>query len=100
MSIKVRSRNGLSHMLLVCIGFNLKSVMKCKLLILFTYHSDILCLPEQECEDPWLFFEAKKGPGAKTFVNNCIRILSVQKKRVVGVRRFILPYYWTSQALA
>ena len=43
----------------------LKSVLRYIFLILDTYHPDTLC--EQECEDPWLFFEAKRGPGAKRF---------------------------------
>jgi hypothetical protein len=74
--------------------------MKYKLLIFITYHSATLCLNEQGCENPWLFFEVKKGQRAKTFVRHCVRILPAQKKmRVVGLHRFILPYYWTSQAL-
>jgi hypothetical protein len=34
-------------------------------LILDTYHLDILCLFEQGCKDPWLFFEAERGLQAK-----------------------------------
>jgi hypothetical protein len=37
----------------------MKSVLRCKFLILDTYHLDTLYLFEQRCEDPWLFFEAK-----------------------------------------
>jgi hypothetical protein len=32
-----------------------------------TYHLDSLYLREQECEDPWLFFETKMGTRAKNF---------------------------------
>jgi hypothetical protein len=31
------------------------------------YHPDILYLREQGCEDPLLFFEAKRGPRANKF---------------------------------
>ena len=51
----------------LCIRSYLKSVLRYKFLILDTCHPDILYLREQECEDPWLFFEAKRGPLAKTF---------------------------------
>ena len=43
-------------------------------LILYTYHPHAVCLREQGCEDPWLFFEAKRG--------------SAKKKTVLG---YILP---------
>jgi len=33
----------------------------------FVYLSSGYYLREHECEDPWLFFEAKRGPRAKTF---------------------------------
>jgi hypothetical protein len=41
--------------------------MRYTFLILGTYHPDTLHLREQGCGDPWLFFEAKKGPRAKKF---------------------------------
>lgn len=37
--------------------------MRCKFLILDDYHLDTL----YECEDPWLYIEAKRGLGAKKF---------------------------------
>ena len=52
-------------MLLVCVRIYLKSVLRYKFLTLDIYHPDILYLREQGCEDPWLFFEAKRGPRAK-----------------------------------
>jgi len=45
----------------------LKSVLRYKFLILNTNHLDNLYLFEQECEDAWLFFKAKKGPQAKKY---------------------------------
>jgi hypothetical protein len=40
--------------------------MRCnKVLILYTYQQDSLCLRQQECEDPWIFFEARKGFGSR-----------------------------------
>jgi len=44
-----------------------KSVLKYKYLILDTYHPDTLYLRKQGLEDPWLFFEAKRGPRTKQF---------------------------------
>ena len=38
-----------------------------KHLILDRYHPDTLYLRQQGCEDPWLFFEDKRVPRAKTF---------------------------------
>ena len=40
-----------------------------------TYHPGILYVREQECEDPWLCFEAKSGPRTKTFELHFSRIL-------------------------
>jgi hypothetical protein len=37
------------------------------LLILDTHHLDTQYLRQQGCEDPWLFFEAKRGPRAKMY---------------------------------
>ena len=51
--------------LLVCIC--LKSVLRYKFLILRSCHSDSVYFREQGCEDPWLFFEAKRVPRAKMF---------------------------------
>lgn len=50
---------------LVRIRSYLKAAVKYTLLILDTYHPDIQYLLEQRCEDPLLFFEAKRGPPAK-----------------------------------
>ena len=46
---------------------HLKSFPRYKFVLLDTYHPNILYLREQGCEDPWLFFEAKRGPRAKKF---------------------------------
>jgi len=43
------------------------SVLRYKCLILDIYLQDTLYLREQGYEDPWLFFEAKRGPRAKMF---------------------------------
>jgi len=32
-----------------------------------TYHPDTLYVRQKGCADPWLFFEARRGPPAKTF---------------------------------
>ena len=65
--------NALLHMLLVCISIYLKSVLRYNVLILDTHHPDTLYWREQWCEDPWLFFEAKRGPRAKKFGKHCVR---------------------------
>jgi len=41
--------------------------MRYQCLIFYTYHPHTLCLREQRYEDPWLFFEAKRGPCAEMF---------------------------------
>jgi len=55
------------RMLIVSLSIYLKSVLRCKFITLDTYHSDILYLCEQGCEDPWLFFEDKGVPRGKMF---------------------------------
>jgi hypothetical protein len=47
-----------------------KSVLRYNVLILDTYHPDTLYLREQRCENPWLFFEAKRGPRAEKLYYN------------------------------
>jgi len=47
------------------------SVLLYKFVILDTYHQDTLYLREQGCEDPWLFFEVKRGPRAKKLGKHC-----------------------------
>jgi hypothetical protein len=56
-------------MLMVGVSINLKSVMRYKFLILNNYLPDTLYLREQGCEDPWLFFEVKKGLRGKCLEN-------------------------------
>ena len=46
-----------------------------KCLILDTFHPHTLYLRQQGREDPWLFFEDKRGPRAKTFEEHCYRKL-------------------------
>jgi hypothetical protein len=48
--------------------------MRYKLLILDTYNPDTLNLRENVSEDPWLFFEAKRGPLANTFGKHWSRV--------------------------
>jgi hypothetical protein len=61
--IRVKSCNALLRMLVVCIRSYLKAALNYKFLILDIYHPDNLLV--QRCEDPWLFFEAKRGPPAE-----------------------------------
>jgi hypothetical protein len=63
----VKSHNSLLRMQVVCISVHLKSDLRYKFSILATYHPDTLHIREQGCEDPWLFFEAKRGTRGKTF---------------------------------
>ena len=65
--IKVQSCTALLLMLLVRTSSYLKSVLRYTFLILDTYHTGTLYLREKGFEDPWLFFESKKGPGANGF---------------------------------
>jgi hypothetical protein len=65
--IQVKSRNAMLRVLLVCIRRYVKSFPRYKFLTLDTYHPDTLHLSKQGCEDPWLFFDAKRGPRAKRF---------------------------------
>jgi hypothetical protein len=53
--------HALLRMLLVCIRSYLKAVLRYKFVVLDVYHPYTLHLREQGCEDPWLFFEAKRG---------------------------------------
>jgi hypothetical protein len=62
-------------MLLVYIYCYLKSVLRYKFLIFDINHMNNLYLFEQGCEDPWLLFEAKRGPQAKKFWKHWIRCL-------------------------
>ena len=65
--IKVKSCNALLHLLLLCIGIYLKSVLIYKFYMLDTCRLGTLYYCQQGCEDLWLFFEAKRGPQAKGF---------------------------------
>jgi len=57
-----------------------KSVLRYTFLILDTYRPDALYLSEQGCEDPWLFFEAKRGPGTKSSGKHCFKRLTRECK--------------------
>ena len=59
-------------MLLVCIRSYLNPVLRYKYLILDTYHPDTLSLRELGCEEPWLFFEVKWDPTAKSLGNSAV----------------------------
>jgi len=52
-------------MLSVYIRSYLQSVLRYEFLIFDTFYPDTLYLREQGCEDPWLFFEAKRSPRAE-----------------------------------
>ena len=71
--IKVRSCSTLLHMLLARVRSYLQSVMRYKYLNLNTYHPATVYWCEKGCEDPWLFFEAKRGPRAKRLGNTAQR---------------------------
>ena len=60
--LNVKSCNELLPMLMVCVRSYLKCILRYKFLIFDTPY-----LLEQGCEDPWLFFEVKRDPRAKTF---------------------------------
>jgi hypothetical protein len=62
-------------MLLICIRSYLKSILRYKFLILDTYYPDTLNIREQGCENPRLFFEARRGPRAEKFGKHCFRPL-------------------------
>ena len=62
-------------MLLLCICDFLKSILRNKCLIFDTVHPRTLYLRQQGREDPWLFFEDKRGPRAKTFEKHRYRHL-------------------------
>jgi len=53
--------------ILVRVRSYVKSVLRQAFLILDNYHLDILHLCKKGCEDPWLFFEDKRGPRAKKY---------------------------------
>jgi hypothetical protein len=59
-------------MLLVCIANCLQSVLRCKFLILNTYHPDIMYLCKKGCEEPWLFFLDTRGLQTKTLGNTAL----------------------------
>ena len=63
----VKSRNALLHMLLVCIHSYLKSVLRHNFLKLWIPIIHTPYLREEKCENPWLFFEAKRDPRANKF---------------------------------
>jgi hypothetical protein len=58
--------NSFLHILAVCISVYLKSVLRYKVLILDSIVRKSH-LREQGCEDPWLFFKAKRGSASKMF---------------------------------
>jgi len=68
---KVQSCSALLRVVVVFIGSCRKSVLRYIFLILDARRLDALYLREQGCEDPWLFFETKRGQLAKTFVKKC-----------------------------
>jgi hypothetical protein len=60
--IKVKPCNALLRILMVYIGICVKSVLRYKFVILDIYHPDTPYLCEQGSDDPWIFFEALRGP--------------------------------------
>ena len=83
--IKGKSYNALLRMLLASIRSHLKSVLRYKFLILDTYHPDTLSIREKDGQDPWLFFEAKISPQAKTFGKHWYRPLPLQQAPRRGI---------------
>jgi len=75
--MKVKSYNAVLHMLLVCIGSYLKSVLRIKFLILDTCHPDHLYFCEQGCEDPWLFYADQRGTRTKKFWKHWSRLFLI-----------------------
>jgi hypothetical protein len=57
------------HMLPARIRIYLTSILRYKFLILDAYHPDTLYLLERGCEDPWLFYDAKRGSREKRLGN-------------------------------
>ena len=53
--------NALSYIPMVCVGIRLKLVLRHELLIFDTYHPATGYLRAEGYENPWLFFEAKRG---------------------------------------
>ena len=70
---KVKSYNVL---LPVCIRSYLISFLRYKFLILDTYRPDLLYSYEQECEDPWLFFETERATPAKIYGETLVQDVS------------------------
>jgi hypothetical protein len=66
--INVRSCNALLRMLIICVNVYLKSFLRFKFLILYTFIR-LLYLRGKGFEDPGLFLEAKWGPRAKRLGN-------------------------------
>ena len=75
--IEVKSRNALLRVTPVCIRSYLKRVHRYTFLILVTYHLDIPYLREQECEDPWLFFESTRGSASKSLGKTALKDLKI-----------------------
>ena len=73
--IKIKSCNASLSMLLVRIRNYLKSVPRYRFLILGTTHPDTLYILQEGREDPWLFFEAKRGLRAKKFGKHWSKLL-------------------------
>ena len=77
--IKVITCNALLRVLLPCIRSYLEPVLTRKFLILDTHHPETLYLRQPGCEDPWLFFEAKRGLRAQMFgKHRCCEFLNVR----------------------
>ena len=74
---KAKPYNALLLLLLACIRSYLKSVPRHKFLILDTYHPNTLYLRERECEDPWLLFEASRGPRAQMYGKHWFKAMYV-----------------------
>jgi hypothetical protein len=54
--------------------YYLTSGLRYKFLILGTYHPDTLYLRQQGCEDPWLFFQVRRGSQTKEFGKPSFRV--------------------------
>jgi hypothetical protein len=69
--IEINSCNALLRILPLCITTYLKSVLRLKFLTLYTHLLYTVYLRELGHEDPWSFFEAKRGPRKKKLETFC-----------------------------
>ena len=84
--LKVKSCTASLRVLQLYISIYRKSILRYKCLILDTGHPDCLHVRQQGFEVPWRFFEAKRGPRTRKFVQHYTRQMLVQN------HKWFLPY--------